>query len=289
MSITGIFGESFDTIWKYPKAILPYLVMELVISLLVIIAVFELAGTAVATGIISAGFWALIIGIIVMSFVIGMFITPLFYGVYTNIEVQKLKRKRLSLRSAYDATKTRYGTLFWAGLANLAIYLAIIIVFAGLLLGYIGANGTVLAALGSVHTGAVHTSVLRPLVALAGFLLLWAVLLVLCTGIAAIFLFQYVPIVILEKRGALDSIKRSFEVGRKNFWSILGVLVIYMIIVLLVYFVVGIISTPFDLASRAAGSLVQILISSIVGSFVYPWYIMIMTSFYNSYVRKIAQ
>ncbi len=289
MSITDIFGESFDTIWKYPKAILPYLVMELVISLLVIIAVFELAGMAVATGIISASFWALIIGIIAMSFVIGMFITPLFYGVYTNIEVQKLKKKRFSLRAAYNSTKARYGTLFWAGLANLAIYLVIVIVFAGLLLGYIGANGPVLAALGAVHAGTAHTSALRPLATLAGFLLLWAVLLILCTGIAAVFLFQYVPIAILEGRGALDSIKRSFEVGRKNFWSILGALVIYMIIVLLVYFVVGIISTPFDLASRTVGSLVQILISSVVGSFVYPWYIMIMTSFYNSYVRKIAQ
>ena len=286
MPVTDIFRESLETIWRYPKAIVPYLVMELSLSVVTVLAVLWIGGGALAAKVLTAGFWTLIVGIVAVSFAIGMFITPLFYGVYTNVEVQKLTKKKLSLSAAYNATKKSYARLFWAGLANMSIYIAIVAVFAGVMIAYLAANSTTLSSLNFTGS-AFASSSLKPAIALIGFFLIWAVLLFVCMVMMAILLFQYVPAVILEGRGAIDSIRRSFEVGRKNFWTILGVLAIYIILVFVIYFVVGLISSPFDLVSKAVGSIVQVVISAVIGSVIYPWYVMLMTSFYDRNVKRI--
>lgn len=281
MTLTGMLSDSFYTIWNYPKAILPYLLVELLLTALILpIYLWLVPGAALHAGHAITSILGAVIGIIAISFVVGIFITPLFYGMYTNLEIQKLKKASLSLNTAYNAAKSRYWSLVWAGFLSTLIYLVIVLLFVVLILAF-----AVLFAHASLATAV--TSSLGHFANIIGAMILWVILLVACLVIAAVLLFQWVPALMVEKIGGAEAIKRSISIGKRNFWDILGLFVIFYIIVLAVYLVAGLISVPFDLINHTLGTTIQLLLSAVIGSFICPWLVALMTSFYNSYVKKI--
>ncbi len=284
MATTDIFSESFETIRRYPATLVPYLLLEFLVTGLIALLVYSVAPGLAAQEMQSTGFIATLLAIIVISIIVGILLTPLFYGMYTSLQVQKIGKKRLSLENAYAAAKERYASLLGAGLINLAVNITLIALFMAIPIYLLVSNSAELHTLtGSASTGD-KIGLILGIIGIAG---IFAVFLIICLAVVVIYFFQYVPVLMIEKRGAWDSIKRSISIGKANFWSILGTLILFFVIAGAGYFVIGIVSTPFQLAGREAAVLVQLFLSAIFGSIIYPWYIMLMTSFYNSYVKKV--
>ncbi len=289
MAFSDIFTQSFETLRKYPKAILPYLALELVLVGLVFAVLFGvfhvqpgmmMVGT---TGMAAVGpYIGAIFAVIAIEFLIGIFVTPLFYGVYSNLQIQKLKKQRLSLSSAYKTAKSRYAALFWGGIITLLMYLTVIIIFIGLLVLFIIGSHAVSTLSSSAATGS-----LRAVFGIIGLAFLWIILLLVCLGALGVLLYQWVPAAIVERKGAVAAIARSIEIGKENFWRIVGMLVIYGIIAGAVSLAVALVSLPFSLISHVAQASAEVILSIITGSVINTFYILLMPSFYNNYVKRI--
>ena len=99
-------------------------------------------------------------------------------------------------------------------------------------------------------------------------ILLFLILIIFLNSIAFILYFEIPAVVVLENSSGISAIKKSVEIGRKNFWSL-------VFVIFLTFFIVGIVNS----------SLSQIpfvgLIVSLIGSlFLNAWIYMIPAVFY---------
>ena len=75
-----------------------------------------------------------------------------------------------------------------------------------------------------------------------------------------------VPVIVLERAGVLESFGRSYELVRGHFWSVLGVLILTLLVVIGVGIVLSILSGAFR--SVAVDLVIDIVSQTITAPFV---------------------
>jgi len=258
MGIGSTLSYGFGLIKKYPKVMLPAVANSLIGAT---ISLLTLATTANATTVqLSNLLWLIVLAIV--AFFVGIAIE----GIYISIAEQGYG-KNVSLSKALEIMKEKYMSLFGTSLlvgliiGAFAIVLALITTFA--IIGVVGASVASASAAGTLPAvGAVVLVVL------------------IVAVILSVLFFEAAPVVILENKTTIAALKRGWEIGTKNFWSILMVIIPAVLVVGAFYLLFD-----FGVAS-IAGKIAGLVVFYIVSIFTIAWYSTIPVAFYHEYVLK---
>lgn len=258
MGIGSTLLYGFGLIKRYPKVMLPAVVNSLIG---VTISLLTVATTANATAVqLSSLLW--LIALAIVAFFVGIVIE----GMYISIAEQGYG-KNVSLSKALEITKEKYLSLFGTSLlvgviiGAFAIVLALVTTLA--IVGVVGASVASAGAAGALpEVGA-------------------AVLVVLIVAVIfSVLFFEAAPVVILENKTTIAALQRGWEIGTKNFWSILAVLIPALL-------VIGAFYVVFDLGvASILGTVAGSVVFYLVSIFTTAWYSTIPIAFYHEYVLK---
>lgn len=216
MGIWDLTQKSFDVFAKNMMIALPliiFAVVVIILALLVIGSIFvSLIPSLYSMSSMSSFSASLILPLLlaglpalIIFFILTFLACVLIEGMYISIGKQAALNKKPDLGVAYKEAKSRYLSLLGADIiAGLMALLAALI----LISLFIAARG-----LGVVHITLAVIGVL--LIVILGFTL------------AALF-FMVPAAVIIEGRSALESVKRSIQIGTANFWSIILLILIFL-------------------------------------------------------------
>ncbi|MFI5412756.1 MAG: hypothetical protein ACHQX1_02600 [Candidatus Micrarchaeales archaeon] len=283
MGITEIFGKTFDIVKNNPKIILPYLVFTMIIGVFVIYSVFSSIGTIYSSPMIPGGahttpslnsiiqVYETLVPVLVLIIGLSVFIAPLLLGAYIDIADQGYNRTKVSMSRAFDVAKKNYVHMFLTGLLLFIIWTVF------------GATFIVAFVLPIVIS---HVHLLTVLWLLLGCILFFILGIILC-----LLLYEAYAVVILEKLGAVEAVKRSIDIGKKNLGAIFAVIVVTVLISLGYSLVIGIavsvIQIPLELSGNiflgvGIGQFINFVFSSVLSS----WIALIPVGFYKEYVAS---
>ena len=106
------------------------------------------------------------------------------------------------------------------------------------------------------------------------------------TAVLAPILYEAVPLVMLEGVSGIKAVKESIDIGKKNFWSILLLIIAIGLITFGINFIAGILVDVVSFVNHIAGSLLDLIISIILGSFIAAWTNALPIIFYKDYLAK---
>lgn len=218
--------------------------------------------------------------IVIPIFIISIFIQPLINGMYISGANSLVKggTKPINLKNAFAEAKRRYLSLLGASiLTNIIALAALAIPIALFIMGFAG----ILSATSAPTTGISYG---LALVNSAKFILLGSVLIVVVGIVLFPFLFFVLPAVIIEKKGAFGAVRRSFQIGRKSFWRILGLLILVGLISVAVYIVASIIGAVFLLAGALTSAIAQAILHIITGIFISLFTLFASVMAYKAYL-----
>jgi hypothetical protein len=215
------------------------------------------------------------VGLAVLFGIVSMVAMVVAIGALTHQVAKAYAGEPVSVRDGFRGGLRRFFALFGAGIVGYVAMLAVIAI--------IGAAAAVVTPIAAMLGG------------VAG------VLITLITGIAAIVmtaltfssLFAIIPAVVVEEKGPIGALKRSWQLARGGHMRILSVLgvswLITMLPVLGIAFVAGFAAAfmdPESLATATTGELwVQNVIGSISGTVTFPFWVAAMVLLY--YDRRI--
>ena len=282
MEITDVFGNALEILKRNPKAIVPYALFSLLVGGMALIYIFSgLSGLGInlvgypatlTTNITNAAellpFLKSVVFFAFFLSIISFFIKPVLTGLYISAADRGYVSKAPSLSAAFKVAKKRY-------LSLLATELLIILIFA--------ATFAILAAiflLPMILFGT-HAST-------AIWLILGIILLVIFLVLLEMFLYQAYVVVILENLGAVQAIKKSIEIGKKNLLKIFIVFLISAIILSLYGVLISVLQIilEFVFGDVLLGSTISQIINFILSSGITVWFIFVSVGFYNAYVSK---
>jgi hypothetical protein len=276
VGIKSILGNSFDLVRHNLKIGIPSILFSALIS---IIAVVFIGGAFVGSA-FSGNISAIIHGtattqailqlattiltafaaLIVVAYLIGI----LLCGTYVAIAEQGCKKQGINLGRAFGVVKANYLRLLGAGLVFFVIELIVLAVFGALFYGVYLMHSPVL----DVTAGA----------------LLAIVALIACV-IIDIFAFQVYAVVIIEKRGSIDAVKRSIEIGMSKWRNILGVIIALILVAIGVTIVIDIIGVVLALIP-ILGTLLSVVVNFILSALLTAWIELVPVYFYHEYVAR---
>lgn len=254
-SVTGSYGILKTNI----RAAWPIAIYTLITSALALLLSTSISAYIIGTTVPSLGTATQLLSIagllpVVMWFavigIITVLIGPLLTGMYISGAAALTDSKRtIDIQSAFTAAKKRYLSLLGATVLSQAILLAAIAVPIALAVGLTLLHGAIspltrLGGLGIAAFGAIIIAILfQPL------------------------LFLSVPLVMLEDKKAVASVKRSIDIGKQIYWKLLGIVILIGLIVLGVSIVIAIIYGVAAIVNVLAGQVAHLILSAIVGVF----------------------
>jgi hypothetical protein len=263
-SITQVLRESWDVIKTEPSVVLPYAVIAILLAAVVGTAtVLFLVPTLIgmqAAGSLSAGhvlsaIVAPLFAAIGAAVVVSFFIAPILTGIYISIAAQTRQRKgsRASIAKAFIVARKNYIRLLEVELIVLVIEAVIaVVILSPFIL--------------SIASGTFSLTY-------AGLLLVAAVVLFF----VSMFLFLPSVITVVENKGPIEAVKKSFEVAKAKFYPIFRLYLVLIGIGIVYGVVTGIIGViPFV---GAAIVFVMALVYS-------TWNLMVPVFFYLDFVKS---
>lgn len=265
MDIPKIFSDSFNDILSNPNAIIPSLILSILLILFIIAIVLIFFSSTIASNImlfinsplsfisnmslfggVINFFIEILLSIFIISFLISMFMS----GIFVAMADQLVRKEKLNIRAAVSIASSRYLNLLGAGIISIAIFLVVIAIPLSLL----------------ILSFYIQISLFSFILA-AVFAIILLVLLILAT----IYLFQVTTVIIIENKGPITAIKRSFQIAAKKRTDIFIVLVLMALINIAISFISGF----FDLIP-----FIGIIIALIVDISATVWFGMIPVYFY---------
>ncbi|WP_219464251.1 glycerophosphoryl diester phosphodiesterase membrane domain-containing protein [Nonomuraea rhizosphaerae] len=177
-------------------------------------------------------------GGLIVSYVVSFVVVTLLTGLLTRILGRAVFGGKITAAEAWQLTKSRLPALF--GVVGLMALMVVIPLAVFVLL----IAALIAAGVGDGSSGQVG-------VIIAVTLLLGVLYLAYALVIQTRFAFA-APAVVLEGRGAIDALKRSWNLVSGDFWRVLGILILTQ---LLVGFIAGFLEIPFSLAGTFLGIL----------------------------------
>lgn len=237
MVIERILESSFSLFKKYPKIVLPNVLLWIptaLFSLLMFHGIFRFSSILNWEYILSVAdnpttLKSIFFRILKDLLVYGIFTIPIFIlsvvinlfniCVYSDIVNQVYLGHKIMLVNAFFKAKSKIVSLSWTYFLEILITLAVFFVF--VLVGIIGEAFLILARL--------------EIMALFGIIFMLLGLLII--AIMVIVFFYEVPvIVVVENKSGLNALKRSSEIGRQYFWSIIIIIIILIISTFIIRF-----------------------------------------------------
>ncbi len=230
-----------------------------------------LPGSAQST----AGF---ILALAIIFILVALLIAPIFNGAYYSLAMQSMNKKgRPSLGKAFEDSKKVYKKMLTTFLIQITItiFVAIVLVlpmFIYLLNTAVSQNGAAALASG---TG---TAIVAMLITIAAVFIALLILYML--------FFVAMPLAIIKNVGGIDAIKSSFQIGKRNFWSILGMLILLLVSYFVIYIAIEMVGFAVSMASPILGIALVLVFSIILSSFVAGVSGFLPIVFYKRYVGK---
>ncbi len=278
MDLSGVITNSFADLLSNPKALVPSLIVSFVILVAAAIVIFGIAsgfgysighlaftpvsynasGTpAVVSSILNAfskmyGVIVLLAVITVISFIVSI----LLNGTIIAMGDQIYRKVPVNISKAFAFARSRYLSLFGAGIFMSAITLLVIGAAA---LGIFAA----FSSLGG-FTGILCT--------------IFIVITAICTFIfTSILFFQINVAIILEGKGMVAGLRRSFEIASRNKINIFAILIITSVVV----FAAELIGTFFLIIP-----ILGWIISMLMGLFIFVWISIVPVYFYRGIIAQ---
>lgn len=280
-SVENAIMDSFELVKdNYAKFLLIYLVMAAVSAvILLIFVVIVLLGLG---GSITLRSVAPLVGTVLIGIIILFLTSPVWTGIYYSMVLQELGSRRVSIFDAVGAAKKTYAGLLLTLFLQTVVYLVVYaIIFSplvrpvlALINGSGGASGAGLSAL----AGPILKLLLIGVLVFVGFLVATFILMPL--------LYEAVPLVMLENLGGLDAIKRSVDIGRKNFWKLVWLITVFWFAVGIVYFAEWIVAAIFGVLGHAVGVIASVALSLLVAAFVVAWSYALQIVFYKEFISN---
>ncbi|MBI2529853.1 MAG: hypothetical protein HYW05_01805 [Candidatus Diapherotrites archaeon] len=199
----------------------------------------------------------------VAYFVINALWDAFLSGLQLNIALDYLKKAKFSIGSASAKTKPRFLTLFALSIIfGILIFLLALVLFLPLLFSALG-------IMNQISTGAASGALASPGADLWVNILLQTVFaifaFVVVMLLAAPFLAMIAPVALFEKRGIGASIGRMIALGKKDYLSTLGYLILVGLLMAVVSWVIGFLQAALALIPFA-GIVFYIVISAVLGT-----------------------
>ncbi len=270
IALEKVVGDSFNSIIKNPRSLAPttiYYVAILVFAFIFVLVLFiGSIGTAISSYIAAPSnhlmsqiglltstslLSTVVVAAAIIFFIVIYLPSVLLSGLFLAMGSQMANKKRLSITDAFKTARSRYIPLLAAGIISTLCFLIIAGVFVGLGLLIMAAS------LSTVST----ILLLIPLVIAA----------VIVLVIYAVYFFQLNAVIIIEDVGAIQGIRRSFEIAsRTRLW-----IFILLIILAVISGILGIASTVLAIIPLAGA-----ILAFIISVFTTTWFGIIPAYFY---------
>lgn len=283
-SVARVLEEGFELIRKnYIKFLLMYLLILLFFVIITIVAAIIIFALGVSSGPASPNgtFVAAFIFFLVVLMGVVFLIEPIWLGTYYSMALQGLKGD-ISLTYALNQAVQKYIPLLWTFALEALIFVVIdALIFSPL----------VIPALGLIHAYSVtgsasSTAVTAAIASLLGIGLLLVLVYLIVSAILAPILYEAVPLVMLEGVSGIKAIRESIDMGEKNFWSILFLIVGIALIYFGINIVLSVLVDAVTILNQIAGSLLNIAITILLGAFIGAWVNALPIIFYKDYLSS---
>lgn len=280
MGFVAPLGNAFKVLKEHPVVVVPviaFAIVLMIVGVILVLATVGAAGSNLASLLTTStpsirSLFTIFAPLIVVIGIIALVGGAIMDGMYIDLARQGLSGK-VSLESAWSTAKGKALRLIALNILILIIDLIIIVILAFAT----GLPSTVSSAIAhytsSVASGSSGISVLISLVVS---LLAFFILLVITLIITSILFYQARVVVVLENCGVIDALKRSIDIGVKNFLTLLLFLIFVGIVSGMVGFVISLLgSIPI------IGIIIRIVGELLLG----VWGSMIPTMFYFEYIK----
>lgn len=273
-SVIGVFKECIDIAKNnYLKLLGLYILVVLAFA----VALFGiLLATGTAHGVVSGISSPMAaIPLVLTIFIAAILISPIWNGIYYSLALQGMKKRgKTSLDKAFGDSRKAYRKLLWTSV----IQTVIIVVILGIIilpdLFYIL----------PVKSGA-SSITSHPLHLLSAFGITSFVFIVVAAALGALF-FVAVPLAMLDGTSGINAIKKSFEVARKHFWSIIGLLILTGMAYVVAYVVIEIAAVAVSAVNHILAEVISLVLTVLIESFVVGVVGFLPIAFYKRYVRS---
>ena len=228
-----VLSNIYTALRKHPIYFLPQLIFTILLVLMILAVALPLSSSLIAQNITNSTSSSAAVTALATSFVatlpdflvvgVIMFLAiVLFNGMYIDL-VSKWKNASASLSESVNATISRFVDLFLYYLLISVIEAAIFfIVFAPSIGPFLNAIGSPSSAASTAWIG-------------AGLGLLGSAAVCVVLSVILVPLFFTAPVIImLENKGPIKALRESIAIGRKDFFGILGVLVVFVVAYLII-------------------------------------------------------
>ncbi|MDE1767958.1 MAG: hypothetical protein KGH64_02380 [Candidatus Micrarchaeota archaeon] len=248
MDAVDVIKNTFKALKTHPIYVVPFLAYALVLGMLVlaliVLPLLSLSGAGTSgptlthsAAQIVAVLGTLIPGLIILFVAIILF-SPVISGMYVYL-VSKWNENQVSLSDAFNVSLNRvvdlllYMILY--GIVSIAVFGIAFSPFIASLIG-IAANSAL------TSSSSVPSSNSAAVVGLLFSLGISVILAVIAALIMGPLFYTAIPIVVIEKKGPINALKASIEIGKKDFFGILALMVLSGIVTLIVEFILNIIN-----------------------------------------------
>lgn len=249
LSFGQLLGAAFAMIRYNPRAsVAPAIIVSLLQNVLVLALTYGIALSAVdrvtraATDADRDAIIAGTVGIGVVSalavLIVSVIGSALLQGMLTRVVADGALGRRSTAGEALRAAGRRFRPLVGFALLLGVVQFVLILVFAGIVVGVIAAAGGFDSQAGIVIAVLLAIPV--------------AIVLVVAYGFVAVKLAMAPSAILLEKKGVLAAIRRSWRLTRGAFWRTLGILAL---VTIMVSFAGQVVSLPFSIIGGALGGL----------------------------------
>lgn len=275
MSITETISNMFSAIKAHPKFMIPELILVVlgtVVGIVAAIAIILGAGGLHSSALGSSSTLKLVVSllpIIIIAAIIFFLIVIFFLG-WQILLCSKWEDKKVSLSVTMGMVSKRYPSLLAYEVIVLLVGIVVLLIFGLPLLS---------ALYNSVwipHTQGVKIAQGTILGLIGEFAILGILGLIAYVIIAVLFLFGP-PIVMLENSSAIEAIKKSISIGKKNFLGILAFLIVNVIVIGVMEIITALIGIIPILGQ---------IISILFGIFISTYATMIPTMYYITDYKK---
>jgi hypothetical protein len=288
-TIENVISEGFELVRKnYLKFLSLYILFVVILSIIILVAVvfavLFIFGSGLNLNNISGIGSALgpIVFLLIVVLAIMFIVEPLWIGSYYAMALQYLNGGTISVFDAIGKARQKYVPLLWTMALETLIFVVIDVLIFSPLVVPAASFFHVLTASSSLSGSAVIRAGI-PLLLLG---IVMAIVFLLVTLVLAPLLYEAVPLVMLENVRGVKAIKESIDIGRKTFWNLIWLFVLFGIVYGLIELGQGMVTFVLNLLGLLAGSILGIIISLFVGAFVTAWLYVLPIIFYRDFLDK---
>ncbi len=276
MNQAAIISRSINAIKEHPKFLLPYLgliVASVFIGIFVAVAVIIYLSTSASSSTVSMHILSVIITLLPLFILAAAFIFLVYVylnGVYISMASLYVANGNPSITKALSASAARFKDL---------LILEIIVSFAYLLSAIVilyPVIGPAQSLISAIQSGAGH--IMAHLLEFVSYSFMFGIIYIAVAIVLSILFFVAPPMVVLGKKGPIDALRESINIGKNNCMYIFILLLLSFLVILAVDLIIAVFSII-----PLLGTIINLILSMFIGVFS----MLIAPIYYLSLMKKL--